>query len=1462
MKAIYKFIAGVSAFVCMLSLVSFTPAAPVAYAAEEGDYEYTVSDSKATITKYKGADGEVEIPDMLGGCPVTSIGDEAFSNVESIISVTVPNTVRTINKRAFMGCFMESITLSQNLNLIDTAAFSGCKSLKLMIIPDSVTTIAQSAFCQCSKMETVTLSKKLLEINDRTFEYCSSLKEVEIPYGVTSIGDCAFEMCSSLTNIKIPATITNIAPNAFTACTNIVSISVDESNMNYSSEDGVLFNKDKSQLIQFATAKTGDYTVPSSVTVINERAFTESKISSLLFSEGVISINEGAFSSCWKLQNITLPESLQSIGNEAFANCLYLENVILPSNLMVIGNGAFEYCIRLRSVNFPVSLQHIGDYAFGDCYNLSSVDKIPPNVSYIGMGSFSDCMHVDEISVDSGNPNFCVAGGVVCNASKTNMVICPPGLCGTVTIPPGVTEIPVCFFINCNMITRVNLNSNIQSIGASAFHGCESLEEVIIPDGVKSIDAGAFTYCKRLECISIPASVSFIDPDAFSCCDKINEIIIDNDNVNFRLYDGMLYSYNLSQLYLCPAGKSGDVLLPKETIKLFEDFINCPLITNIFVETENPKYSSIDGVLYNKSQTSLLICPKGKTGELSVGQDVSFVEYWKLLSCSGISDISVDAKNETYGSIDGMLYDKTCNMLLLCPKGKTGDVRIPSTIKSVEYGVFNQCAQLNNVYVDEDNEEYFSIDGLLYSREPQNKIQLESCLGSKKGAVRLSSLAISINRDSICRCPDISTLVIPETTTLISKISECPKLSKVFFYGDAPSVEFVPFKYCSPNLHVYYLEGKTGFGSMWYGYPASTFDPNASFIVSLDTQGGSALNGLSVKFGSGITKPDDPEKAGYALDGWYMEPECVNRWDFQSNIVTENITLYAGWKAANRTVTFVTNGGSSVPSRTVPNSSMFVAPTAPTRDRYSFAGWYKEATCETAWNFEKDKVKNDITLYAKWAPVKLTVNFDTTGGSAVSSQMVEYDAMALAPDAPTKYGNTFMAWYTNLSYTDKWNFTTDRIKSNITLYAKWSLNKYTVSFVSRGGSNVSNQTVYYGSTVEKPANPSRIGYSFTGWFGDDGCKTPWDFENDRVKGDTALYAGWSINTYTIQFNSKGGSPVASTTAQYGKKIEAPAKPERPYYGFQGWFRDSSCTKQWNFAIDAVEGDLILYAKWVAQTSSAYLAGITASAGTLNRPFSATVYRYTLNLGENDAGVTVTPLRLYDGAAMTINGKKTASLRVSLANGKSATLTIRLKSGKTTKTYTLTVKRPKSTNNRLASLSSSAGALSPAFNPGVSEYRLILPEGVGKVTISAKKESTLAKINSATQKIALGNGQTKTVKITVKAQSGASRTYKITITRAKSTNANLARLGTNVRQSPLSPKYIAGVSEYAVILPANKASVTLSWKVADKLAKAYVNGKARTSTKLTLKNGQSATVTVVVVAQAGNTKTYTVIVRRP
>ena len=157
-------------------------------------------------------------------------------------------------------------------------------------------------------------------------------------------------------------------------------------------------------------------------------------------------------------------------------------------------------------------------------------------------------------------------------------------------------------------------------------------------------------------------------------------------------------------------------------------------------------------------------------------------------------------------------------------------------------------------------------------------------------------------------------------------------------------------------------------------------------------------------------------------------------------------------------------------------------PTNPTRTGYTFGGWYKEAACNNAWNFSSDTVTADVTIYAKWMINSYTVTFNSQGGSAVSSQNVNYGGLASEPTNPNRTGYTFGGWYKEASCNNLWNFTSDTVTAHVTIYAKWIINSYTVTFNSQSGSAVSSQNVNYGGLASEPTNPTRTGYTFGGWY--------------------------------------------------------------------------------------------------------------------------------------------------------------------------------------------------------------------------------------------------------------------------------------------------------------------------------------------------------------------------------------------
>ena len=279
---------------------------------------------------------------------------------QNILTVKIETGVTTIENNPFYYC--SSLTninvASGNLNYSskDGVLFNKNKSTLIQYpignqrteytIPNSVKTIERNAFEGCSSLTSVTIPDSVTTIGHAAFSNCSSLTSVTIPNSVTTIGNETFYLCNSLTSVTIPNSVTTIGKYAFTWCSSLTSIDVASGNLNYSSKDGVLFNKNKSTLIQYPIGnQRTEYTVPNSVTTIGVKAFFD----------------------CMSLTNVTLPNSVTTIELYAFFNCSSLTNVTIPNSVTTIGEYAFYPCIGLKDVYYSGSEEQwkkisIGEY--------------------------------------------------------------------------------------------------------------------------------------------------------------------------------------------------------------------------------------------------------------------------------------------------------------------------------------------------------------------------------------------------------------------------------------------------------------------------------------------------------------------------------------------------------------------------------------------------------------------------------------------------------------------------------------------------------------------------------------------------------------------------------------------------------------------------------------------------------------------------------------------------------------------------------------------------------------------------------------------------------------------------------------------------------------------------------------------------------------------------------------------
>lgn len=259
-----------------------------------------------------------------------------------------------------------------------------------------------------------------------------------------------------------------------------------------------------------------------------------------------------------------------------------------------------------------------------------------------------------------------------------------------------------------------------------------------------------------------------------------------------------------------------------------------------------------------------------------------------------------------------------------------------------------------------------------------------------------------------------------------------------------------------------------------------------------------------------------------------------------------------------------------------------------TREGYLFDGWYqnRDLSGDPVTAITKTD-EGEKRLYAKWVPCH-TVTFDSQGGGDVESQTVKEGGTAAEPAGLTRVGYILEGWYKEGTFENLWDFETDTVTEDVTLYAKWTEKNYTVTFDTNGGSEITSQTVGANGTAVKPADPSKSGYIFGGWYKEADCETPWSFESGTVTADLTLYAKWTpkpvdpppaAKTHTVRFLD-GGTELASLTVREGSKAAPPDEPVKQGYRFAGWYTDPEGTEAFDFETP-VTGDLTLYAKWTA-----------------------------------------------------------------------------------------------------------------------------------------------------------------------------------------------------------------------------------------------------------------------------------------
>ena len=703
-------------------------------------WNFTVSNKRAINVYYESGDlpENLVIPSTLKGCPVTSlyntngdrrnifaksdhtsdrkikkitipdsvtsIGYGAFYCCEALTSIKIPDSVTSIESYAFLDCYkLSDLSIGNKVKSIGYEAFYYCRSLTSITIPDSVTNIGYYAFFGCTALTSVTIPVSVTSIGSSTFSGCTALTSITIPASVTSIGNSAFYGCTALTNVTIPASVTSIGNEVFESCDSLERIDVDKNNMKYSSKDGILFDKYKLTIIKYPSNKRDitEYVIPKTVNNISEKAFCKctalinvtipdsvtsigsdafygcTALTNIVIPNNVTSIESYVFSGCTSLTNVIIPDSVTNIENNAFRGCTSLTNIVIPNNVTSIESYVFSGCTSLTNIVIPDSVTSIGSYAFSGCTSLTNI-VIPDSVTSIGSSAFSGCTSLTNIVI----PDSVTSIGSYAFYGCTSLT--------SIVIPDSVTSIGSSVFYGCALLTSVTIPDSVTNIGGNAFYGCTSLTNMTIPDSVTSIGSNAFSGCTSLTNMTIPDSVTSIGSYAFYGCTALTSVTIPDSVTSI----GNSAFYGCTSLINITIGR--DV-----TSTLDDIFDSYNKLERINVSEENTKYSSIQGILFNKEKSTIIKYPSNKNdiSNYEIPSTVEIIEKYAFQNCTSLTSvtipdsvtnisgsafigcnklerINVSENNDTYSSVDGILYNKEKTEMLIVPEGNKSIGRI------------------------------------------------------------------------------------------------------------------------------------------------------------------------------------------------------------------------------------------------------------------------------------------------------------------------------------------------------------------------------------------------------------------------------------------------------------------------------------------------------------------------------------------------------------------------------------------------------------------------------------------------------------------------------------------------------------------------------------------------------------------------------------------------------------------
>ena len=1059
-----------------------------------------------------------------------------------------------------------------------------------IVIPEVVTNIADEVFYNCNLLESVTFNDGLVGIGADAFAWCVSLTEVVLPASVYSIGDSAFCNCSRL-----------------------LSVSYGGQEMTPDSEELNEITYVESAFRRTPWLGDDDPVVVDGLDIEDgwvsgySGEILEGEVLDLAIPDGVEGIEDGAFEGLAGLRSLYIPASVTYIGERAFADCPNLEEVIFEekeSELIEDEDyaddddedwGDWNYADTGKTVKSYIGFDEpleIGMGAFSGCEALTWLE-IPAHVGYVDESAFKDCTALEEVCFLSDD-----------------------------SVTSSCLEIGGGAFRGCEALGSVSFDDrpydpendiwNDISIGESAFEGCENLTDLYLGEGVEGIGEYAF-YGIGIESLEVPASVTHIGNYAFAYCESLADVYFYGEDIYG--YDCDL-DVDIESAFECtpwltapPAndnfadakelsGETGYATGRNRNATVEEGEIHkcsptatvwykwTPESAGTYLFSVNADYDSILGVYIGASVNALT--------RVAFNDDFGYQDYQEGI-CFGVyhnrSVVAFDAAaGETYyiavggyrdsegafglewmpyeyeiefeisedGVLTGFDYNLIMPPTITIPEGVIaiaeelfGDyegivtVNLPSSLKSIGEYAFAWCYDLQTVNGLTDSVE---TGAFAFHMTPFDETRpfgldvVDNCVVSFHGRP----------------CP--ATLTIPENVTNIAEWAFCYDEYGRWEYDEETDEEY---EISNPlaNLRSVVLPDSVVSISRW------AFEDCTNLVtVSIGNPeiliDGSAFNGCE---GLAIAV----EKVGHTLVGWdlFRENNPGYMHGYWDEVGGSNAWEYVEYEPDFMPTGTVVRVADITPL-------VYGMPTDQMRTNWVWNAELSENEIESI--VVVTNYLEGVWATPVWEVNRYTLTFDSDGGSEVAPITQDYGTAVTAPAAPTRTGYTFAGWTPAVPETMP--------AEDQTLTAQWTVNRYTLTFDSDGGSEVAPITQDYGTAVTAPVAPTRTGYTFAGW-------TPAVPETMPAE-DQTLTAQWTANQYTVKFDANGGTgTMAAQTHTYNLEQYLNACMfVRPSYEFMGWALSADSDKVAYFdgenilnLTDEAGGVITFYAVWERST---------------------------------------------------------------------------------------------------------------------------------------------------------------------------------------------------------------------------------------------------------------------------------------